>query len=80
MKKKVLIISAGLFSIVNGFGQTSNDVLNLLTQKNVITQTEADSLRADNAIKQQDIDAKKKSFPVVAGKNLQINGFTQVRY
>ena len=80
MKKKVLIISAGLFSILSGYGQTSNDVLNLLTQKNVVTQTEADSLRADNAIKQQETDAKKKSFPVVAGKGLQISGFTQVRY
>ena len=80
MKKKVLIIAAGMLSILSGYGQSPNDVLQLLTQKNIITQKEADSLRADASIKQQETDAKKKSFPVTAGKGLQISGFTQVRY
>ena len=80
MKKKVLTVTAGIFALLSGFGQTSNDVLNLLTQKQVITQQEADSLRADASIKQQESDAKKKWFPVNAGKGLQINGYTQVRY
>jgi phosphate-selective porin OprO and OprP len=80
MKKKVLIITAGIFTILSGYGQSSNDVLQLLTQKNVVTQQEADSIRADASIKQQETDAKKKTFPVIAGKGLLISGFTQVRY
>lgn len=60
--------------------QTTNDVLNLLIQRNVISQEEADSLRADAAIKQQESDSKKKSFAVNAGKTIQLSGYTQVRY
>ena len=80
MKKRVLILSIAASSVFAVKAQTSNDVLSLLTQKNIITQTEADSLRADASIKQQETDAKKKSSPVVAIKGLQIGGFTQVRY
>jgi phosphate-selective porin OprO/OprP len=61
-------------------GQTTNDVLNLLIQNNEVTQAQADSLRADAAIKQQEADAKKKSFPVTSGKAIQLSGYGQFRY
>jgi hypothetical protein len=62
------------------YSQTTNDILNLLIVNKTITQEEADSLRAEAAIKQQDAEASKKSFLVNAARQIQISGFTQVRY
>ncbi len=62
------------------FAQTTNDILNLLVANKSITQVQADSLRADAAIKQQDADAGKKSFLVSAARQIQIAGYTQIRY
>lgn len=80
MRLKTTFIFLGLslfFSTVKA--QSNNDILNLLVQKGTITQLEADSLRADDALKQQDIKAKQKIFPVNSGgKLLQIDGYTQV--
>lgn len=75
----LLVLSISLLRL-NAYNQTTNDVLNLLSEKKLISQEEADSLRADAAIKQQEADAKKKSFPVNAGAALKISGYTQVRY
>ncbi len=80
MKKRHFILSIATTLVLGAQAQSPNDVLNLLIQKNTISQQEADSLRADAAIKQQETDAKKKSFAVTAGRNLVISGFTQVRY
>jgi phosphate-selective porin OprO and OprP len=79
MKKLILPILA-LVYIETGYTQTTNDVLELLIRNGTIEQTQADSIRADAAIKQQEVDAKKKSFIVSAGKALQISAYTQVRY
>jgi phosphate-selective porin OprO and OprP len=62
------------------FGQNSNDILNLLISNNTITQQQADSIRAEAALKQQDTDANKKSFPVNASRFIQLSGYTQLRY
>jgi phosphate-selective porin OprO and OprP len=62
------------------YAQTTNDILNLLIENKTITQEQADSLRAEAAIKQQDADANKKSFLVNAARQIQISGYTQVRY
>lgn len=45
-----------------------------------ITQQQADSIRAEAAIKQQTADVNKKSFFVNAAKQIQLSGYTQVRY
>ncbi|MDP4130028.1 MAG: porin [Bacteroidota bacterium] len=60
--------------------QTPNDVLNILVTKGTISQAEADSLRADYAIKQQDAIAKAKTFPLGSSRLLQLSGYTQLRY
>jgi phosphate-selective porin OprO and OprP len=60
--------------------QTPNDVLNILVKKGTITQTEADSIRADYAIRQQDAIARAKTFPLGSSRLLQLSGYTQVRY
>jgi phosphate-selective porin OprO and OprP len=62
------------------FGQNTNDILNVLISNKTITQQQADSLRAEAAIKQQDTDANKKLFPFNASRLMQISGFTQLRY
>jgi phosphate-selective porin OprO and OprP len=78
MKKYAFILI--LFIVRAGYSQTTNDILNVLVQRKLVTQEEADSLRADAALKQQESDAKRKSFPVTAGKNISLAGYTQVRY
>lgn len=78
--RKFLLLIFGFGTLHFIDAQTPNDVLNLLIQRNVITQVEADSLRADAALKQQEADSKKKSFAVNAGKAIQLAGYFQVRY
>jgi hypothetical protein len=80
MKKLILILV-----LLGGFGsllqaQTTDDVLNLLIQKNVVSQKDADSIRAEAAIAEQAKQAKVKSFPVNAGKKIQLSAYTQIRY
>jgi len=77
MRKLILILF--VFASVGTYAQNTNDLLNLLISNKVISQEDADSLRADAAIKQQESDAKKKSFQITAGKQLQFSGYTQVR-
>ena len=60
--------------------QTTNDVLNVLVQNKLVSQKDADSIRAEAAITAQNDLAKVKSFPVNAGKKIQLAGYTQVRY
>jgi phosphate-selective porin OprO and OprP len=79
MKKPILVLILSTVSFIN-FAQTTNDVLELLIKNKSITQEQADSVRAEAAIKQQDVDANKKAFYVTAGRQMQLSGFTQIRY
>jgi hypothetical protein len=81
--KLSLTFIALILLIPGGFlltAQTTNDVLNLLVTNGTVTQQEADSIRADAAIKQQEADASKKSFWVSAARQMQLTGYTQIRY
>ncbi len=79
--KKLTAISFILLAFVSlSKSQTTNDILNLLIQEKIISQKQADSLRAEDAIKQQEAEAKKKSFNVTAGKPIQLSGYLQTRY
>jgi len=51
---KLLLLLITLFSISRTSAQSSDDVLNLLIQKGLVKQNDADSIRADYAIKQQE--------------------------
>lgn len=62
------------------YSQSTNDILNLLIANKNITQEQADSIRAEAAIKQQEADANKKNFLVNASKQIQLSGYAQVRY
>ena len=79
MKKLILVLILGTASFIN-IAQTTNDVLDLLIKHTTITQEQADSIRAEAAIKQQDLDANKKSFFASATRLIQLSGYTQVRY
>ena len=59
MKKPILILILTVLSF-SDFAQTTNDVLDLLIKNKAVTQEQADSVRAEAAIKQQDLDANKK--------------------
>ncbi len=65
---------------LNSYSQSTNDILNLLIAVHNISQEQADSIRAEAAIKQQETDANKKSFLVNASKQIQLSGYAQVRY
>lgn len=80
MKKYVLLLILSFPLLINGYSQSTNDILNVLVQKRLVSQEEADSLRADAAIKEQESVAKKKNFPVTSSKLIQISGFTQIRF
>ena len=75
----VILIIFGVF-ILNAHSQSTDDVLNILVQKKLIAQKEADSLRAEAAIAAQANISKIKSFPLSAGKKITLAGYTQVRY
>jgi len=80
MKKVLFIILIWGGLIFTAKSQSTDDVLNLLVQKNVVSQKDADSIRAEAAIAAQANLAKIKAFPINAGKKITIAGYTQVRY
>jgi phosphate-selective porin OprO and OprP len=80
MKKILFLISVVFLTIPIITAQTTNDVLNLLIANKTITQAQADSIRAEAAIKQQETDANKKTFSVTTSKPIQLSGYAQMRY
>jgi hypothetical protein len=74
------VLSFLLFSFEITRGQTTGELLNLLTQKGTITQKEADSIRAEYNKKQQAIESKSDSFPLSIGRLLRLSGYTQIGY
>ena len=77
---KIAILLLLLVLSGEAYTQSSNDILNLLVANKSITQQQADSIRAEAAIKQQETDAMRKSFFVTAARQLQLTGYTQFRY
>lgn len=80
MKKGLLfILTLGVF-VLKVRSQSTDDILDILVQKKVIAQQEADSLRAEAAIAAQANLSKVKAFPVNASKKISLSGYSQVRY
>lgn len=77
---KIFLSLLILLIAANSFSQTSNDILNLLVANKSITQQQADSIRAESAINQQAADAAKKSFFLTAARQVQVTGYSQVRF
>ena len=73
-------LSLFMLLMANSFSQSSNDILNLLIANKTISQSQADSIRADAALLQQQSDASRKSFFITAARQMQLTGYSQVRY
>jgi phosphate-selective porin OprO/OprP len=78
--KKILLLVITIFTIGIAKAQSSDDILNLLIQKGLVKQNDADSIRADYAFKQQEVKEKQKLFNVLSTRNINIGGAIQVRY
>lgn len=78
--KNILLILLSIFTFGIAKAQSSDDILNLLIQKGLVKQNDADSIRADYALKQQEVKEKQKTFGVFSSRNLSIGGYTQLRY
>jgi len=77
---QVLLLSI-LFTAFTSKAQQSDDLINILQKKNIITQKEADSLRADQAIKEQARKDKENQHGITIGSRaLQISGLIQTEY
>ena len=75
-----LIILISSASFIKLKAQSTNDILNLLVTNKTITEEQADSVRAEAAIKQQEADANKKSFFISAARSMKLSGYTQIRF
>jgi phosphate-selective porin len=80
MKKLLFLTLISIAFVLESKAQSTDDILNVLIQKNLIAQKDADSLRAEAAIAAQANLAKIKAFPVNAGKKITVAGYTQIRY
>ncbi|MGE5395872.1 MAG: porin, partial [Candidatus Saccharibacteria bacterium] len=80
MRKGIITLWTLCLLTLAGHSQSSDDILNILVQKKLIQQSDADSIRAEAAIAAQANLSKVKAFPVNAGKKLTIAGYNQVRY
>jgi phosphate-selective porin OprO and OprP len=78
--KYFLTLVLFLIIIGNSFSQSTNDILNLLIANKTISQAQADSIRAEAAVAQQQTEANRKSFFVTAARQMQLTGYTQVRF
>jgi phosphate-selective porin OprO/OprP len=78
-----LLLIVLLFSAFASQAQQANDLLNVLVKKGLITEHEADSLRADAAIKEQrqkDQDKANQHGVYIGSRALQISGLVQTEY
>jgi phosphate-selective porin OprO and OprP len=81
--KRSLFVFLFLFTAIISKAQSNDELLNLLIKKNLLTQHEADSLRADLAIKEQqkrDKDKENQHNIFIGSRALQISGLVQARY
>ena len=78
---RIFLVLALLTAGLTLKAQQNDELLNLLIKKNVLTQKEADSLRADLALKQQLKKDKENVHGITIGSRaLQLSGLVQVRY
>lgn len=78
--KFLLSLAFTLIIIADIYSQSTNDILTLLISNKTISQLQADSVRAEAALRQQQTDASRKSFFVNATRQMQLTGYSQIRY
>lgn len=80
---KYLLILALILPAAISKAQQTNDLLNVLIKKNIITEQEADSLRSDAAIKEQkkkDAEIANQHSITIGTRALQLSGLLQTEY
>jgi len=78
---RTVLLLGILFTAITANAQQNDDLINILLKKNVISQKEADSLRADQAIKEQARKDKENQHGITIGSRaLQISGLIQTEY
>lgn len=80
MRKGIITLWTLCLLALAAHSQSTDDILDILVQKKLIQQTDADSIRAEAAIAAQGNLSKIKAFPVNASKKLTLAAYTQVRY
>jgi phosphate-selective porin len=81
--KRILLIITLLFATAIAKAQQTDELLNLLIKKNLVTQQDADSLRSELALKEQakrDKDKPNQHSITIGSRALQISGLLQERY
>jgi phosphate-selective porin OprO/OprP len=77
--KSLLVLSLVLPAIYVK-AQNNDELLNLLIQKKVVSQQEADSIRADLALKEQKKKDNQTIYPLSLGRALNLSWLFQTRY
>ena len=77
---KYLLTAGVILSAFTVKAQNNDELLNLLIQKKVVSQQEADSLRADLALKEQKKKDNQTVYPLSLGRALNLSGLFQTRY
>jgi len=80
---RLYILLASLLLVVSKYGmtqQTTEELINLLVSRQIISQSDADSLRAENAIKAQADNEKRTKFQPFFGRPVTLIGFLQARF
>jgi phosphate-selective porin OprO and OprP len=80
MEMKKIFLFFLLFTCSKAYSQSTEDLLKVLVSNKSITQQQADSLKAEGAVKQKEAEAAKKSFWLTIARQMQLTGFTQLRY
>ncbi len=80
MKKIILLLLLCLGHYLVIKGQNTNDLLNLLISNKTITQFQADSIRAEAAIKQQETEKNRKWYQLNSSRPLTLSGYIHARY
>ncbi|HEX3384353.1 MAG TPA: porin [Mucilaginibacter sp.] len=81
--KTILLLSFFSFTAIASKAQQNDDLINVLLKKNLITQQEADSIRSEQAIKEQkrlDKERENQHNITIGSRALQISGLVQARY
>ncbi|OIQ67881.1 phosphate-selective porin O and P [mine drainage metagenome] len=78
---RLLLLLSTLFISFFAKGQQNDDLINILLKKNIISQREADSIRADQDVKQQANSDKENQHGITIGSRaLELSGLVQTEY
>ncbi|MBS1526689.1 MAG: hypothetical protein JST19_13615 [Bacteroidetes bacterium] len=81
--KTIALLSILFLTTFSVEAQQNEDLLNILIKKGLVTQQEADSIRSEQAIKEQakrDKDKENQHNISIGSRALQISGLVQARY